>query len=442
MYFPKAIRRQALAIGHRYRRSAGLVMPIVVAALVVAFMFIAFCADIMRDCAACDRLQYAAETAAIHAYSRSSNPDGTYNELDAKQNMLEALNAVGGSQAWNTAPAGLKWNETVNFEPQDLSIMHNPLGSREVFIRVSAKRAGSDAITQLFMPFVNKYAGKVDGKTGEADNCKLALTQTAEVIGQPASRIGAGVPRSITNDYGHVAVFPLAISYSQFKSFSALPDKSAIFTLDLLGSKSPKTPSTEGHVKGCFVNVVVSKGPSNYYGSGRGQLALSQLIGSLKYFAKVDDGGSIPPGCVERGSMLSCFDTSDAVFVERTKQLLNCVKGIPAQHCYIVPVIADDPSAGKFARVVGFSHLRLLQVINEADNDFKFRFQVGPSIPLRNATFAPGFSAIPTVTGKVMTAPPSPGPFALRTYSCENDAFSPLARGVVLAPAISPRQFN
>jgi hypothetical protein len=417
-------------------------MPIVVGALAIIYIFIAFCADVMRDCAASDQLQYAAESAGIYAYSRAANRDGTYSEADANQNMVKALSAVAGPQAWNTAPAGLQWNEGVKFEPEDLTIMHNSTGEREILIQVCAKRAGTDAITQLFMPFVDKYAGKTNDKKTQAGASSLTLMRTAEVIGQPASRIGAGVPRSVANDYGRMAVLPLAISYSQFRTLSSPHETTTLLTIDLLSSKSINTPGAPGHVKGCFVNVVKSPDLSNYYGGSRGQLALSQLIGSLKYFGIAEDGGAMAPACVERGSMLSCFDTADAGFVNEKQQLLDCVNGMASQHYYIVPVISADPSVGRLARVVGFSRLKLLQTVNQGKDNFEFRFQIGQSAPMRNATFATGFAAVPKVTGRLISSPPSPGPFAMRTYSTEDNAFSPLARGVVLAPALSPREVN
>ena len=419
-------------------------MPLVAIALLGLFGLVAFTMDSMRDVTALQQLQHAARAAAIHAYSRATSCDGTFSPSTAINNMQTALGETSQPVAWNFAPAGVEWTTPVAFTPDDLQIVSNPLDVHEEFVQVLAQRTGSNSLVQFLIPALAQWTN-----TNQFVNRNgMALTQMVEVIGQPASRIGAGInPSSATwaqvCEASHFVTLPLGISYNQFMPASNLGNSTTSFVMDLVSSgNQPSSPPAPGHIRACFVNVVKSTVDGVYYGTSQDSQSMEQLIDSWKYFSISGDSSALPPACVERGSVLSCFDPNAQFFRSNRQRLIDCLKTVPVNSYFVVPVLSNDPVPGGSAAVVGFARLRLLQALNQSLSDFAFRFALGESVPVRNASFANGLASVPTTNGTLLPPPPPGGPFANRSFLSDENAISPRFRGVAYAPSVSPRTIS
>ncbi len=432
-------------------RRRGSVAPFVAFSLLLVVAYVGFSTDVMRNFLCVRKLQFAADSAACYAYSCACNADGSYAPDQAKANMSAALAQCGSldSQPWNSAPSGPSdrqsaWESGVCFSGADISFVNNPNPDdrSELFLDVTARREGDDALRQFFLPAI--YAlNSLSGVPAGADLAKPY--RQSEAVGQPASRIGQGPPPG-RNDaralaLSGFAVLPLAISNVQFETAAYPGQTRTTYVVDLFDSKSPQLlqPALPGHFKGCFVNVASRGGGAGYYGDAQGNLAIDQLIGLVKYFSPSADASAVPPAAVERGSKLSAFDPADPVFLTRKAGFLSALRQMPSGRYFIVPVLSGDPSFSSLNEVVGFARLRLLQILNQGGTELSPVFEIGESVPVKNACHANGVAALaPASVGTPMPAPVRP--FVDRSTDTVSNFLSTRPRGVVLAPALSPRR--
>lgn len=431
------------------KRASGSVLPIVVIGLVMMIAFVAFVFDVTRVFLAGQQLEFAAQAAALHVYSYAINPDGSYRAMEAQENMLNALEAPGGSQPWNTAPSGPPyihgpWQSGVHFGRNDVVFTKNPLDNTENFLQVTASRSGDEALNFFVLPAIfaiNKATG--GGVPSTAKTASLA--RAIEVIGQPASRIGPGPPKTLqqgskAQDFQGFATFPLALSYSQFQQVALPSETRSSYTIVITSTANQGDRLRPDQVRGYFVNVLNTGDTITYYGPGQGDKAIGQLIASIKYFSSTIDSSASPPAAVERGSRLACFDAGDPVFTQRRPEIVRALKLLrPPGKYFILPILAN-PVVGQRAAVVGFARMQLIAIDDTSQQNLSFTVQITESVPVRNATVANGLASIPSPGSKLMPAPPLGGPFDNRVYLPRQNAISRRPRSVVLAPSLSPRR--
>jgi hypothetical protein len=451
----------------RHRSSSGSVLPFVAFALLLIAAYLGFSVDVTRNIVAVRKAEFAADAAALYAYSMQTNSDGSYSDTSAWNNITAAIaepNGLGVNAAkpWNDAPSGPdtlsgSWTSGVTFTADDvLAPVSNPADNNEKFLQLRFRRQGTDALQQLFMPaiFSSTNAGGVN-----APNRSAEINRVIEVAGQPASRIGPGVPRSAGNTHPLTgfACFPLAISNLQFAAASAGTGP-AQFTIDLVDSQTAAQPAQPQHIKAAFINDARENagigGP--FYGAGQGPGGVNQLVGLLKYFSGVNDATAIPPTTVERGAFVAAFDPAAQDFQNRKQDILNALAQIAPNQFVIVPVVSQNPiftagAAGPFGsganRIVGFARMRVVQLVskqNNVANGFTVVLDIGQSVVMRNTTAAP-IAVIPLVSGSQSSASPYPilpapaAPFQSRVYDPSTNSLTKVPRGLVLAPVLSPR---
>jgi hypothetical protein len=105
---------------------------------------------------------------------------------------------------------------------------------------------------------------------------------------------------------------------------------------------------------------------------------------------------------------------------------------------YILPVLASDPVAGQRSTVVGFALLQLRTVSDPAQTNFALTFDVGESLPARNATSATQ-AFVPAISGNQLPPALPNGPFANRVLDAASNSLSRRYRGVCMAPVTSAR---
>lgn len=427
-------------------RDRGAVMPFVAIALPAIVAFMACSVDITRLAIATSRLQFAADAAAVHAYSFAARNDADTFWTDGVRTAL--INANGPAAiAWNQAPAGPKadykdatWNTQVTFSDGDLEFVPNPADANEFFLRATARRDGDNSLQYLFLPLirsVNAFTG-----SGPLPERYGSPYRTAEIIAQPAVRVGAGAPKSNTPSpysFARYATFPLAISNTQFQS-AALPGSGrTTYRIRLTESNTPagQAQPPNGQLNAAFVNDSAGQLSGQYYGNAS-SASLDQLAGLFRYFQATTQANEVAPAAVERGSTLSAFDPADATFRARRRELADLLSRVPLNTYYIFPVLRTNPAFGNASNeVVGFAWLKLVRTTNPARTDFDIRVEVGDSLPVRNATTVVPLKV--TSGAPYPAAPPPVMPFVNRVFSLNDNSISIRPRGVVLAPALSPR---
>lgn len=429
------------------RNCRGSVLPLVTVALFVAVAFTGFVVDVMRTALAVRKLQFAAQSAALYGYSYATNQDGSYLDATARSNITDkVLQACDVSNAFNTAPAGpddtgLMWESPVSLGTDDVVFVPNPDDSAEIFLQVTARRAGTDALKLFFLPAIFAMNGLLGEPVPEGIG-QASPYRTVEVIGQVASRIGSGAPKSADSgtragDLVGFAVFPLAISNRQFKEASDRSQTRSTYVVDLPTSSSYVEPIEVGHLRGALINVAYSANSSRYYGETQGNTAIDELIGLCNYFVSGTEANVLPPAPMERGSLVGAFDPLDSVFSQRRTEIVTAFSQLPVNKHYIVPVMRDDPNFSADNQVVGFARFKLISVVNSSGSDFSFVVEIADSVPVRNASSGNGLAAVPAVSGAVIPAPEDP--FCERKLDPLSGSVTPRPRGVVLAPALSPR---
>ncbi|PWT94940.1 MAG: hypothetical protein C5B53_12150 [Candidatus Melainabacteria bacterium] len=427
----------------------GSILPFAAFALVLIAAFVSFSFDIMRNVYAVRKLDYAAESAALYAYSNATAADGSYSRAAAQTNMTNALLSNGVAPI-NTAPAGPNnWSDPfespVTFAAQDIVFNSNPSDQSELLLRVTARRDGADALNMFFLPAT--YLGKLmQGQNAPQDAYVARPTRTEEIIGQPASRIGPGAPGNAgqngSSPFIGAAVFPLAISNTQF-SLAAIPSETrSNYIIDLPTAASvPSSPAAAGHLRGYFVNLATKQGSSLYYDNAFGSGDVTNLLQLLSYFSSPNSATSLPPALVERGSLIGTFDPAGVNFQSRLSALVSALQQLPLGHFYILPVLAGDSTFSGRMPVVGFARMQLVQVTSPSNGQLQLIFAIGESVPVRNAVASEGYAMIPQMqAGNFLPAAVSP--FTARPFDPINNSVAARPRGVALAPSLSPRRLN
>jgi hypothetical protein len=400
--------------------------------------------DLMRDFEAHRQLQFAAQSAALFGLSQATQTDGTYSIKNAQANISAAV--VSASQGnWNIAqfgPVNNTWSKPVIIDSSNVQFVANPIDANEFFTQVTAGWNGNNALQQFFIPL---FFTSLSGKSVPNSVRFISTHSTVEVLGQPASRIGPGAPTTSVNqaitNFSGFASFPLAISNQQFVNIANPNQATTTYTVDLVSSTSVEFagPAPPGHIKGCLVNLSSTGIGNNFYGNGQGDTAIDQLEGLLNYFGARAFVPTIAPAVVERGSQLNAFDPANPAFTNRANEISQTLLQL-GQRYYIFPVLASDPSFTKTNTVVGFARLALGQITFTAGMPVAITITIGESVPLRNASSATGFASIPTNTTNLMPAPVFP--FGPRQFDTSSGGVSIRPRGIVLAPALSPRTLN
>ena len=431
------------------RSENGAVLPLVGMAALFLLATLAFAIDINRNIAAVQKLQFAAESAALDAYAQLLNRDGTMPGDGGFNNAQNAVSVSHGASPWNTAPlgpankaAGGPFDGGVTIQNGDVNFVTNPSDAGERLLQVTARRSGAEALQYFFIPVIHAI-DIMNGGSVPAQAQSASPYRTVEVIGAPASRIGKGAPRNVAtrSSTSGWATFPLAISYSQYQTATNPARGAATYVIDLLTSKAPFNGAVPAnHIRGALVNVVASGGSGSYYGIGQGNPAISELIASLRYFSPTVSANETAPGIVERGSQLAVFDSGAPNFTNRMNEfkqpLLNLQPG--TGRYFIVPVVNSDPVINSRSTVVGFALMRLDGAWDAANGRVSFQFSTGPSMPVRNAASSM-VASVPAVTGTQLPPPPATGPFANRAFNPASNTVSPRYLGVAYAPVTSPR---
>ncbi|HEY9868404.1 MAG TPA: Tad domain-containing protein [Candidatus Obscuribacterales bacterium] len=437
-------RKRATSCGSRATR--GSVLPVVTFALILVVAFLGLAIDVMRNFLAARQLQFAAQSAALYGLSFATNQDGTYRDEDARNNVRVRIMAAGsaGAGAWNRAPAGpqdggSQWFSPVRLSAADVTFIDNPEDSSEFFVRVAARRDSEDALTLLFMPALHAMNSLMGQPVPELAR-KASPYRVAEVVGQPASRIGPGAPLdaspgSRAAELARFAALPLAVSNEQFAQAAEPGQNRTRYVVDLVSSATATQATQPGHLKGAFVNLVPGGGTSAYYGDGQGEAAIDELVRLLDYFG--DGRNPLAPAAVERGSRLAAFDPSDPVFAARKQEIVTALRRLPLHRPYIVPVVRNDPEFSSGNEVVGFARLILVQAIESGSGEIALTMQATESVPVRNASFANGARFVGSPGAVMLPAPVAP--FQARTWLVGSNGLSARPRAVVLAPSLSPR---
>jgi Flp pilus assembly protein TadG len=435
----------SLAASHK-RHDRGAVMPFVAMLVILMLGTLGFAIDVMRSFETVNQLQFAGQTMALYGLSLATNPDGSYSNASAQSNIISAINAANAAN-WNSAqcgPVNGSWSEPVTIAQSDISFPTNPLNPSEFFLDLTDRRQGNDALQQFFLPLLYTSLTQV-GVPISVET--MSTAQTVEVLGQPATRIGAGLPPGSLSSQANAnlagfACFPLAISNIEFSTIANPSQIPTSYTIDLVSSTygGVKSPT---HIQGCLVNVGTYGSSTSYYGNAQGNLAIGQLEGLLGYFTSPQSFSAIAPAFVERGSQLNAFDPADPAFIANQSAITGFLSDPSlVNRFFIFPVLASDPSFASINTVAGFAWLQLskVNVTGGSGTPISITVTMGQSIPLRNACSVSGLSTVPTSFATPM--PAAVYPFTGRTWDSTSNGVSISPRGVVLAPALSPRPIS
>ena len=434
------------------RNQRGAILPFVVFTLILSMAFLGLAVDVMRTAHAASAIQYASQASALYSYQYAFNPNGTLKVGRFEDNVLQELQVSGGANgaAWNLAPAGPNGPNTqtaVVFDASDVTVLKNPNDAGDFFLQVRARRDGTNGLTMFFLPAIFAF-NTLLGLPAPVNVRQANPFRTTEVIVQPATRVGAGMASNMspvqadTRQIG-TATFPLAISNKQFVTASQPGQTSNPYTIDLVSSKKPGIAAAN-HLQGAFVNLFKTGG-AQYYGGGQGNVALNQLYGTLSYFSNPNAANALAPGVVERGSKISAFDPSDPIYQQQAQTLLTArVKTVPigAAAFYILPVISDNPSfAGGANKVIGFARIALTAVNIDATGIVtSFTCIIGESYPMANASIGTAVASVPSISGiSIPVLQSTEQEFAPRSFDGASNSIGARPRGVVMAPALSPR---
>jgi hypothetical protein len=426
------------------RSKRGSVTPFLAVSVVFMLATLGLAMDLMRDFEAHRQLQFAAQSVALFGAAQSSQIDGSYSLSTAQDNIVSAIVAASGGN-WNIAqfgPVNNTWSKPVSFDASNVQFISNPADASEFFTQVTASRDGLDALQQFFLPAVFT---SLNGQQAPQSVRSVSTHSTIEVIGQPASRVGSGAPATSIDqgiaNFSGFASFPLAISNQQFATIANPSQTTLNYVIDFVSSTSSELRGAPaaGHLKGCLVNLCPATSTTSFYGSGQGDTAIDQLQGQLNYFGATATVQTIAPAVVERGSLLNAFDPADPTFLKRANEISQTLVQVP-QKFYIIPVLANDPTFTGQNSVVGFARVSLGQTIFVAGEPSAINITIGESIPLRNASSAVGFATTQVTSGTLMPAPIFP--FLPRQFDSASGGVSKRPRGIVLAPALSPRISN
>lgn len=429
------------------RSADGFLMPLLAVMVVLMMGTLGMAMDLERDFEAVHQLGYAAKMAGTYGLSLATNTDGSYSVPSAQANIQNAVIAA-GTNAWftsQTGPVNNVWSNPVTFANTDVQFINNPntQDPNDFLVQVTARCTGSNALKQFFLPLLET---KLPGTSINNDLSTVSTAQTVELVGQPASCIGAAAPLNSpagtrAQQLIGFAALPLAISNQQFASIANPSQTLTTYTIDFVTSRSAELvgPAPAGHLKACLVNVASSGGGLNFYGPAQGNSAINQLEGLLSYFGAPSNQATQLPAAVERGSQLSGFDPADPTFASRAQEISQVISLLPNKF-YVVPVLVNDPSFSTTNAVAGFARMSLSQFTFNKGLPVSATVTIGESVPERNASSVTGFASIPQFNGTQLPAPVFP--FTPRTFDPVSQGVSTRPRAVVMAPALSPREIS
>jgi hypothetical protein len=408
--------------------------------------------DVMRTIHCASILQNSAQSAALFALRGAFTDDGELKPGPVENNIAQALSEVNGStgSAWFAAPAGPSDDGSlaqtpVSFEPQDMSVSANGNtgNSGDLLLTLKARRDGADGLKLKFLPFIYGFNSMLGQPIPQGID-KANPYRVAEVCLQPATRIGAGndgssgLVRSNFANPQSCAAFPIALSNIQWQTAAQPSQTNLIYTIKIAGSKSGTSTTSANEISGCFVNLTKS-GNSDYYGAAAGSLAVSQLYENLAAFS--NESPASPSAAVEKDSRVSAFDSNSQEFTSRAQQIaarLNKTASLQPGRFYILPVLAQNPLVNQKNRVMGFSRMRLIRATFDAtDNSISLQMEIGQSRPMANASIGTRLAAIPATNGATIQPSDSTLNFAPRSFT--QGGLAAMPRGMVMAPALSPR---
>jgi hypothetical protein len=426
-------------------------MPFIAVCVILLMGTAGIATDLMRNFQAVRELKFAAQATALYALSLSANATGVYSQSSIQDAILAPTTIILNNAQIGPNSQSPLWTAPVLFAGGDIQFAQNPNDNSESFLRLTARRQAATALGQFFLPLL--FTGL---NTALPNSVKtFATAQTVEVLGQPATRIGAGPPAAqLTSaraaDLYGCAALPLAISLQQFATIvNAKQGTSSVpAVIDLVSSTN--TVALPGHIPAAFVNLTATAGGATYYAGAQGRLAVAQLQGLLAYFASgapSQASAPSPPSNVETGFQLSAYDPADPNFVARQNQAqtIALINSLPTRQ-YIIPVIAGGQpllatanSPNVLNTVVGFAYVRLPKQ-NLTTQPFSLNLTFVLSPPLRNASSAAGLASWPLGTNNLMPSPAAP--FMPRAYDSGSGGVTLRFPGVALAPALSPRPLN
>lgn len=439
--------------GRWRRRPLGAVLPLVAFLIVLGIAFVAFTVDVMRTYFARSQVLYGAQAVALAAYGQQVRSIILPSAAAAQTNMLSFVQAQSQTtaSAYNQAIAGpdtssgtpSAFTSPILFADSDLAFVPNSQDTSEIFLQLTARRQGQDALKRSFVPLIFAFNNALFG-SGNAPPLSqtgtVEPTETAEVIGQPASRLSQGAPHNsnVQAQLAGFAAFPLAVSNSQY---AALYSSGTPLTVDLLSSSGYPALGA-GHIRAAFVNLGAGSGNLSYYGTATGALAAKQVLGNLNYFV-APYTGELPPLQVERGSQLSAV-ASDTLLVDPTyaASIKTALNGIVPGGTYMFPVVATDPVQSDNApanTVVGFALLTVTGITAALPPAITLR--PAPSTVMPAASYDNALRTVQISGGGSPAAMPAPvAPFLDRPMQA--DGIEPRKPGLVLAPTLSPRALN
>ncbi|MBS1996864.1 MAG: hypothetical protein JSS86_11155 [Cyanobacteria bacterium SZAS LIN-2] len=420
-------------------------MPFLALSVILLMGAAGIVTDLMRDFQTVRELRYAAQATALYAASYSAAATGAYNQ-SAVQNAI----TTPGTALTNSAQIGptqvyKQGAAPVVFEATDAAFVSNPADAGETFLKLTARRQGPTSVAQFFLPLLFTGLNTALPKSIRT----FDTTQSIEVIGQPATRIGAGPPSaqsgvSRSDDFYGYAALPIAISYQQFASAVGAAQGAASVTRTIDFVSSANAAVLPGHIPAAFVNLAATAGNVNYHDTAQGALAVGQLQGLLSYFALAGQSAALAPACIETGSPISAFDPADPAFTSGQNQtkIAALVNALP-DRTYILPVVAGSQPLLATAQavnvrntVVGFAYARITKPSVSAQ-PFSVNITFVPSPPLRNVASAAGLATLPPNAGNFLPAPALV--FQPRTFDAASGGVTSRYPGVAMAPALSPR---
>ncbi len=434
--------------GHGLRSQRGVLMPFLAVCVILLMGTAGIATDMMRNFQAVRELKYAAQATALYALSLSSSAAGNFSQSAVQAAIVSPTTSWSNNAQIGPNQSNGPWTAPVLFSDGDISFVPNPADNSESFLQLTARRQGATSLAQFFLPLL--FTGLNSALPQSVRT--FATAQTVEVLGQPATRIGAGPPPgNLTSAramdlYGYAAL-PLAISSQQFAAIVAANQGATGIpcTLDLVSSTNPK--ALAGHIPAAFINLTATAGGVTNYAVAQGQLAQTQLQSLLSYFsttASNSPSSANPPGAVECGGQVSAYDPADPSFSagNNQAQLVALVNSLPPR-TYILPVIAGSQpllagvkTPNVLNTVVGFAYVQWPKQ-NLGAQPFALSLTFVPSPPLRNASSAAGLASWPLGTSNLMPAPAFP--FLPRAFDPASGGVTARLCGVALAPALSPR---
>ncbi len=426
----------------RMRRQRGSILPVVVFALLFIFAFVSFAVDVMHEILTIQQMRFAARSAASSVLSVASidangfaqnsqviDSTGKFTS-QAMSKMLNELSSVSGSNG-------------VEFDATDLAQgSANSTSDKGPYLKVTARQHDNNATEFFFIP-VRYAAGMMSGGPAPGqDDLRVKLVQSAEVMCQPAIRIGPGAPSSSQTRRGQeiytarLTSFPMVIDYDDFKRIISNAANNTNCVLQV-ANPGDAAITNSNVLRSYFVNEKQGGSVSNYYFDAQNPLRVDDLVGLVEYFnntATAPQAVQIP-AAVERGIQLDRFTKT----VLQNTDLLEVLGQVPLNRAYIFPVARV--TGGSLCEVQGFAFLKLT-AITASNTNCQFSVATGESVPVLNSSAGPSLKTIPQLDGSKLPAiyDRSNNPFAPRDFDATNNQMSGAAHGVVMAPTYSPRK--